>query len=184
MKETEKLATHIGVQVRALRHERGLSAVVLAQRSGISQPFLSQIERGITAPSLTTLYALARALEVPISRLLAQVDRAEEDAPVVRASEGIEQFARVLVSSEGSPQIEALEHEFVPGEGDRGWFHHPGQDFLYVIDGVVELQREGYPAEVLEAGAARLYEGDTPHRCVLHGEKPARTVLVAVRPEQ
>lgn len=183
VEDANGLAAGVGARVRAVRGERGLSAVVLARQAGISQPFLSQIERGHAAPSLTTLYALARSLDVSIGRLLTQAESADGGLePLVRASEGIEQFARVLVSSEGPPQVEALEHEFTPGEGDRDWFHHEGQDLLYVIEGIVELQRRDHPNEILRAGSARLYDGETPHRCVLHGEQPARTLLVAIRP--
>src|SRR5688572_24558184 len=56
----------MGGAIRALRQQRGLSAVALARAIGMSTSLVSQIERGVTAPSLEVLWAIARALQVPI----------------------------------------------------------------------------------------------------------------------
>src|SRR5688500_3489777 len=56
----------MGGEIRALRQQRGLSAVALARAIGMSTSLVSQIERGVTAPSLEVLWAIARALQVPI----------------------------------------------------------------------------------------------------------------------
>ncbi|OZC90624.1 hypothetical protein CH254_06775 [Rhodococcus sp. 06-412-2C] len=173
---------NVGTSIRALRKRAGLSATSLAAACGISQPFLSQVERGVSAPSLSTLYALADALGVGVSELLepSTSEVAAEESQVIRASEGADQFARVLIGGGASTDLEAYEHFFTPGDGDRGWFAHPGQDFLYVLEGSVELQRAGMPATTLRTGAAILYAGEIAHRCVLRADAAARTLLVCI----
>ena len=64
----EKSAENIdvGLRLRVLREERGVSMRALARRSGLSANALSMIERGLASPSVSTLNKLAMALEVPI----------------------------------------------------------------------------------------------------------------------
>ncbi|MGB7094027.1 MAG: helix-turn-helix domain-containing protein, partial [Anaerolineales bacterium] len=57
----------VGVRLRELRTERGLSMRALARLSGLSTNALSMVERGKTSPSVSTLYKLSEALEVPIT---------------------------------------------------------------------------------------------------------------------
>lgn len=182
MFDNQGRALELGRRIRALRKAAGLTVVVLAERCEISQPFLSQIERGLATPSLTTLYALAHQLDVPLGSLLDPPSDPVDGrgAQVIQASEGSGQLARVLIPGGASARLEAFEHSFVPGLPDRDWFGHPGEDFIYVLEGAVQLQREGFDPVTLVAGDAIVYEGTAPHRCVLHGDAPARTILVSL----
>jgi transcriptional regulator with XRE-family HTH domain len=65
--EDEILTMDVGSRLRQLRSERGKSMRALARDSGLSTNALSMIERGRTSPSVSTLYKLAEALEVPIT---------------------------------------------------------------------------------------------------------------------
>src|SRR5438046_8014839 len=75
----------IGPRVRALREAEGLSLRELAERSGVSAPMLSQVERGETSPTLATAARIAAGLELSLSQLL----RLDEGGAVsvVRADE-------------------------------------------------------------------------------------------------
>lgn len=66
----------LGVAVRALRHERGLSLEALAHAAGMHTTYLSGIERGNYTPSWKKLGALAEALDVPISEIVLRADGA------------------------------------------------------------------------------------------------------------
>src|SRR5918911_4100959 len=76
----------IGPRVKALREAMDLSLRELAQRSGVSAPMLSQVERGETSPTLHVAARIAEGLELSLSQLL----RLDEDGTVtvVRAGEG------------------------------------------------------------------------------------------------
>jgi transcriptional regulator with XRE-family HTH domain len=59
----------VGRRLRALRHARGLSLKAVAARTGLSIGFLSQVERGLSSPSLRVLTQIADVLEVGLSNL-------------------------------------------------------------------------------------------------------------------
>lgn len=65
----EDLAKLVGERLRAARRERGLSVGGLAEAAGIGKGSLSEVENGVRNPTLSTLYALAGALELPLSTL-------------------------------------------------------------------------------------------------------------------
>src|SRR6266481_6396849 len=71
---SRRLEAGIGIEVRRLRKSLDLTVVELGVAANISAGMLSKIENGTISPSLATLDALARALNVPISRLFAETD--------------------------------------------------------------------------------------------------------------
>src|ERR1700709_2555275 len=74
---------HVGPRVRALREAMDLSLRDLAERSGVSAPMLSQVERGETSPTLAVASRIAHGLELKLSQLL-RLDEAE-NVSIVRA---------------------------------------------------------------------------------------------------
>src|SRR5436189_1103541 len=85
MATSEALVTSVGPRVRALREAMDLSLRDLAERSGVSAPMLSQVERGETSPTLAIAGRIASGLELRLSQLL----RLDEDGhvTVVRRAE-------------------------------------------------------------------------------------------------
>lgn len=169
--------------IRGCRKQRGVSMAVLAARSGLSQPFLSQLERGLATPSLSSIYRIAEALDVTPGTFLRPPDHPgtvshEADPQVIRVDEAAGQIAQVLIPGGRSGLMEAYEHHFEPGRGERGWFEHPGEDFLYVLAGEIVLEVEGEDPLTLRAGQSAHHRGEVPHRCRLSGPEPARTLLV------
>src|SRR3954464_4495463 len=77
--------THVGPRVRALREAMGLSLRDLAQRTGVSAPMLSQVERGEPSPTLAVATRIAGGLELTLSQLL-RLDEAD-GVSVVRHAE-------------------------------------------------------------------------------------------------
>ncbi|WKD35873.1 helix-turn-helix domain-containing protein [Streptomyces xanthophaeus] len=176
-------AIEVGRVIRSCRKQRGVSMAVLATRSGLSQPFLSQLERGLATPSLSSIYRIAEALDVTPGTFLRPPDRPgavshESDPQVIRVNEAAGQIAQVLIPGGRSAVMEAYEHHFEPGRGERGWFEHPGEDFLYVLEGEIVLEVEGEDPLTLRAGQSAHHRGELPHRCRLSGPAAARTLLV------
>jgi len=99
----------IGDRLRTARTERGLSLRALADRLGVSPSLISQVERGLARPSVNTLYAMARELDVSLDELLF-VD--------VRASH-VDPSAVRMGSAEASsgPAVPALRPPRVPVQG-------------------------------------------------------------------
>src|SRR5688572_23233740 len=73
----------VGVRIREVRTARGMTLTGLARSTGLSAGLISQVERGLTNPSLETLRRIARTLDVPLFSLFREPD-AESEAVVVR----------------------------------------------------------------------------------------------------
>jgi transcriptional regulator with XRE-family HTH domain len=137
------LEERIGGRLAALRRARGITLQGLAARCGLSASFLSQVERGISAPSIVSLYRICQGLGISVSQVLP--DPGLEDSPVrqheaqrpLRISEG---GASYLYLSGDFPerQLEALINEFPPGHKHPPTTHE-GEEFGYVLAGDLAL---------------------------------------------
>jgi transcriptional regulator with XRE-family HTH domain len=158
--DSEDLHVELGRWLRLLRRRRGLSLAAVAESSGLSQSFLSQMERGLVQPSLRSVNRVAKALGTTASAVFALQDAGP--VSLVRHGEGeIYSEARVLVR--GNRAIHPLEIRGAPTEfGD--YFEHPGEEMLYVIAGRIEAEVGGVTRYVLEPGDALYYEGMVGHR--------------------
>ncbi|MFI6643243.1 helix-turn-helix domain-containing protein [Streptomyces sp. NPDC050504] len=153
----DKEALRVGSAVRRRRRSLGLTLASVAERSGLSVPFLSQIENERARPSARSLDKVAEALETTAERLRAAADSART-VDVVRAKES-ESGVRRLVH--GRHQLGALEFT---GEQDTGReFQHRNDEVLYVADGAVEVEAEGR-AYRLERGDTLYLSGGVRHR--------------------
>lgn len=161
-------APSVGVNLRRLRSRRGLSLERLAQRSGVSRAMLSQIELGHSAPTITVLWKVARALDVTFSALISERGTAAPTVLFARA-------ARLLTNQEATFSSRALfpfdkprRTEFyelrlkVSGQ-ERAHPHPLGTlENLVVTTGTVEI---GVEEELhrLSAGDAILFGADVSH---------------------
>jgi transcriptional regulator with XRE-family HTH domain len=158
--QDEPLHVELGRWLRLLRRRQGLSLAAVAETSGLSQSFLSQMERGLVQPSLRSVNRVARALGTTASAVFALQDPGP--VSLVRRGEG-EIYAEARVLVRGNRAIHPLEIRGAPTEfGD--YFEHPGEEMLYVIAGRIEAEVGGATRYVLEPGDALYYEGMVGHR--------------------
>lgn len=177
----------VGVRIRDARVAAGLSMGNLARQSGVSQPFISQLERGQFSPSLSTLYRVAAVLDVPPSALLPdgngggrKVARAGRGARLPMSEEPHSPVARML-SQASSDVLEAFEYDIEPSPEPTDWFAHSGEELIYVLSGVLALELEGQEPVVLRRGDSIHFEATAPHRWVVAGKRSAKIVLVVAR---
>ncbi|MGQ9477020.1 MAG: helix-turn-helix domain-containing protein [Candidatus Bipolaricaulia bacterium] len=163
----------IGERIRAARQQKGLTLEELAARTGLSVSFISQVERGISSPSIVSLYSICKALEIPVTRVLAEGSRAP--STVTKADEQLQiRISNSAVSyrylSGAFPErvIEVLINEFPPN------YHHPlapheGEEFGYVLEGhlVLKIGDESYP---LGPGDSYHFLATKPHGYETAGE--------------
>ena len=187
--ELDPLRVAVGLAIRRARKDTGMSMRALAVACGVSQPFLSAVERGGSTPSIATLYRLADVLGTsPANLLPAPTDG---DISVVRAGEGRlvpssdrpnSAMGRV-VFSDPSRQLEIYEYAATPTDDLDVWFDHPGDTVLHLIDGTMQVEFEARPPVVLAAGDCLIHPGPIAHRWSIVGEAPIRLFLLIVRPE-
>ncbi len=171
----DDLARLVGERLRAARHERGLSLAALAEAAGVGKGSLSEIENGARNPTLSTLYALAGTLGVPLATLLA--DRAGTRI----ASPGIE--ARLLdVSRDDGATVEVYRLTIDPGARHQSAAHGPGvTEHLLVTAGRARVGRLSEETEIGPGEAAR-WLSDVAHGYTAVGTDPVTSVLVIRSP--
>ncbi|UGT40458.1 helix-turn-helix domain-containing protein [Nocardia yamanashiensis] len=151
--EEDRVARSVGALLRDLREKAGLSTRALAAKAGISQAFLSQLERGASTPSVFTIYRLAEALGVSPGTLLPAPSPAAELVRIVRADEGdlipvadrpdsaIGRFMTLGTDS----QLDISEYVIAPGQYASEWWQldNDGEVAIYVVRGRLDIEFEG-----------------------------------------
>jgi transcriptional regulator with XRE-family HTH domain len=159
---TDDEALALGRRLRALRKERGLTLTQIAAVTGLSAAFISQAERGLCRVSIPSLGRLAQALDVEAYTLIlperARADRVEitrrrERPGYVQADDAPSSSASPLTGA--GHQVRVVEVSGGPFQR-TGPFRHLNDEFLYVIDGSMEIEVDG-TVEVLEAGDSLVF---------------------------
>src|SRR5829696_2758370 len=176
----------LGTRVRSLREAMDLSLRDLAERSGVSAPMLSQVERGDTSPTLAVAQKIASGLDLTLSQLL----RLDEDrhVVVVRAGEGRSRRRRGHRTEELTPPLpgqraDVSVHTLAPGSATGGPddppLHEPGsRETAVVLEGEVELFIDGQRQGLAE-GDSVTFDADLPHHFENNGSVPSRFIAVA-----
>jgi transcriptional regulator with XRE-family HTH domain len=181
---TDDVRAAVGQAIRRAREAAGLSMRALARASEMSQPFLSQVEKGETSPSLSSLYRLAHALGLPPSQLMPAVS-APRGVSVLRRGEGRELAVSEapgaahgrLLSGGAGHLLEVVEYRVEPGADLGGWFESDGEMTVYVIDGEVEVTLEDEGSWRIGPGEAISHPADVRHRWACVGGGAARILL-------
>jgi transcriptional regulator with XRE-family HTH domain len=185
------LEMSLGREIRRLRKKYGMTVIALASQAGLSSGMLSKIENGLTSPSLSTIQALAAALNVSVTTLFRRHER-RRDATLVKAGEGLiihrrgslaGHEYRLLGHSVGKnvtmePYLITLtdKSEVFPS------FQHSGTEFTYILDGRIDYHHSGVTYS-LGPGDSLFFDGEAPHGperlietpirficCISHGE--------------
>jgi XRE family transcriptional regulator, regulator of sulfur utilization len=177
----------IGARVKALREASSLSLRDLAERSGVSAPMLSQVERGETSPTLTVAARIAAGLDLRLSQLLrldeggsVTIVRATERAGGGNAKRG-HRF-EVMTPAQPGQRSELSRHTLARGGAtgapDDPPMHEPGSRETALVErGSVVLVCDGRRHELSE-GDCVTFDADLPH----HFENPtdAEAAFLAV----
>jgi transcriptional regulator with XRE-family HTH domain len=176
----------VGQRVRSIRQLRRLTLKEVAERSGLSESFLSQAERGVTSASIASLQRIAEALGVAVSDLFApdgtrqpRVSRADQRRLVAWGKLG----RKALLTPKPFHHLEVVLAELDPGgsTGDEPYQHGDSEELFFVLSGRVRLQLDAETYE-LGPGDSVQYRSSTPHRIGNHGTERAEVMFVVSPP--
>lgn len=179
----------LGQAVRARRNQLGLTLSKVAEGTGLSVPFLSQVETAFAAPSLISLFAIARVLDTTPERLLAGpvpgdvvVTRSGEGQRYVITDDAPNSFRRQLTGL-GEP-FSVAEYEVEPGSDLGGFFASDGREMIHVKVGRLAVDIETDDGELLthelRADDTMVYTTAQRHRWRPLGRSCTRFVHVSV----
>jgi transcriptional regulator with XRE-family HTH domain len=194
-------AADIGTRVAAHRTRKGMKVSALAREAGVSPSLISQIERGQSRPSVSTLFALAEALGVPVDAFFrdqAEPPREsadgqpEERPPVPRSRFVVRRPERAGIDIEGGVRwerltpaqlddLEFMELVYAPGaESNAALYRHPGMEMVLVLEGRLTIF-VGFDRYELEERDSIAFPSTIPHRYVNETDSVMRAVTVIVR---
>lgn len=187
----------IGKRTAAYRVQRGMRVSDLARGAGVSPSLVSQIERGQSRPSVSTLFALAETLGLPVDAFFreqpddtvtadTQPTPAPADPHVVRRAE------RVAVDIEGGVRwerltpntlrdVEFLELVYGPGaQSSPALYRHPGTEMIVILSGRLDIHL-GFDCYHLAPGDSMHFSSALPHRYVNPTDQTTRAVTTILR---
>ncbi len=186
------LAGGIGRRLAAHRGRRGMRVAELAREVGVTPGLISQIERGQSRPSVSTLFALARALDVPVDAFFREPEPAQAPARVPAGAPEryvVRRGDRAAIDIEGGVRWERLTPRTLPhldffelvyaagAESNPPLYTHPGTEMVLVTTGSLEIS-VGFEVYGLEPGDSMEFPSSMPHRYVNTGGDTARAVTV------
>ncbi|MDQ8703887.1 cupin domain-containing protein [Streptomyces sp. LHD-70] len=168
----------IGRLLRRERLDRGFTLEKLAERTGLSRSYLSNVERDVNSPTINTLRTIVEALGTTLSRLFQAADRERRvltrpDQRVELTRAGVEGIAYSLLNPGPEGRLEMMILEVAPGASSGDHPHtHTGEEVGLLLSGELDYWVDGvhYP---LQPGDCVSFESSTPHRYHNPGDVPA-----------
>jgi transcriptional regulator with XRE-family HTH domain len=181
-------AFHFGARLRAFRRERGWSLTRAAEAVGVTASSLSRIENGKMSPTLDVIQKIVRAMKLhPYDVLGKTVNVPATDVVSVtrKGQEELTELPNILYAplhpdtEPGGikPILVTLFARSVKEYG--GLTAHAGEEFLYVLAGIIELHLEGRDTVRLAAGDSCMFSSHIPHAYVTVGASQAKLLIVA-----
>ncbi|HEX6872229.1 MAG TPA: helix-turn-helix domain-containing protein [Micromonosporaceae bacterium] len=175
----------VGRQLRHLRRARGLTLAQLADRAGVTDGYLSNVEKGTTVPTLSALATLAAALGSDLTsffpsrpRRKVHLHRAEE-LDHLKISRSAAETYTILSARSVEPSFTGLLDEIAPSASDTTYSYF-GERFLLLLAGAIEL-RIGAARHQLTPGDSIHYSSHPDHSLRVTSTTPA-TILWVVTP--
>ncbi|SMX50606.1 helix-turn-helix domain-containing protein [Maliponia aquimaris] len=165
----------LGQRVRELRKERNWTLEQAARQAGLARSTLSKIENGQMSPTYDALKKLAVGLQISVPQLFTppQQEKVNGRLAVTRGGEG---QSHATATYEHELLAEALTRKKMLPYRARvrarkmdefdGWVRHDGEEFLYVLTGVITLYTEFYEPIEMKRGDSAYYDATMGHNVV------------------
>ncbi len=165
----------LGERVREFRRRNNWTLEEAGRRTGLARSTLSKIENEQMSPTFEVVQKLAAGLEIELPQLFvaAESEGTSGRRTLTRAGEG---RARVTPTYEHELlNVELARKKMIPFktrvrarsfEEFSSWVRHPGEEFLFVLEGGIAFYTEFYEPVVLSAGDSVYYDSEMGHACV------------------
>jgi transcriptional regulator with XRE-family HTH domain len=178
---------NLGERVRELRRSRGWTLEEAATRAGLARSTLSKIENGQMSPTFDAVKKLAQGLAISVPQLFTPPSRAQVNGrmAVTKSGAGLAQatatyehelLAAHLTKKQMLPYRATIRaRNFAEFDG---WVRHDGEEFLYVLTGVIRLFTEFYEPVDLRRGDSAYYDASMGHNVISLSDEDATILWV------
>ncbi|MCX8509403.1 MAG: XRE family transcriptional regulator [Rhodobacteraceae bacterium] len=183
-------ALDLGQRVRDLRKAHGWTLEQAAVQAGLARSTLSKIENGQMSPTYEALKKLAEGLKISVPQLFTPPSRNQVNGRMALTRQG-EGLAHPTVTYEHEILAQGLMRKKMLPYRARirarsldefdGWVRHDGEEFLYVLTGVVRLFTEFYEPADLKRGDSAYYDASMGHNLISLSEEDASVLWVTSR---
>lgn len=180
---------NLGVRVRDLRTSRGWTLQQAAKQAGLARSTLSKIENGQMSPTYDALKKLAVGLEISVPQLFtppgSETGQVSGRMSVTKTGQGKchatttyehELLGEALSNKRMLPYRARIRARRV--EEFDGWVRHDGEEFLYVLTGVIRLYTEFYEPFEMRRGDSAYYDATMGHNVVSVSDEDANILWV------
>ncbi len=190
-KEVPEALDAIGERLREERKKAGISQRELARRLDLSPSLISQLENGLSKPSVGTLYAIVTELGVSLDSVIRGEEftdggparRAEAPSPLVRPGQrqaidldsGVRWEELTAGTEDGIDFLHATYEVGGSSTPDESLMRHHGREYGYIISGTLGIQI-GFETFELTAGDSIAFDSTRPHRLFNKGDVPVQAV--------
>ncbi len=178
---------NLGERVRDLRKDRKWTLEQAAQKAGLARSTLSKIENGQMSPTYDALKKLAIGLEISFPQLFTppQKDQINGRMVVTKSGDGVnhitttyehELLGESLTKKRMLPYRARIRARNIDEFG--GWVRHDGEEFLYVLTGVIKLYTEFYEPVEMRRGDSAYYDASMGHNVISTSAEDATILWV------
>jgi DNA-binding transcriptional MerR regulator len=176
-------ARNLGPKLRQLRRRQGIGVVEAARRAKISPGFLSAIELSRANPSVATLQRLAATYGTTVLEFFDMPKHARRLVrPRERRTIELASGIRIEDLSIGAKQLESQLFTVPPGAGSDGAYSHQGEEFIFMVQGTLELWLDELECHTLQRGDSFWFESTVGHRWFNPSDEPAVLLWINTPP--
>lgn len=193
--DIEERLDGIGDRLREERVKAGISQRELARRLGLSASMISQLESGLSKPSVGTLYAIVTELDLSLDRVIRGEDYAASDRPEALAeisplvhpdqrqsidlASGVRWEELTAASEDGIDFLHATYEVGGASTPDESLMRHHGREYGYVMSGKLGIQI-GFRVYEMGPGDSIAFDSTRPHRLYNMGDQPVHAIWFVV----
>lgn len=190
--QSKKSPYRFGDKLRAVRERKGFTLKTVAQKAGVSESLVSQIERNKVSPAIDTLLSLAEVLEISLEFLFEEYHKTRQVQIIhsnerKRIEEELVCFEEIADSNDATEEAHAIESYIItipPGsKTHRGSYGHPGRELGLILEGSGQFHYETKIYE-LSTGDSISFSASSPHILVNNTDKPLKAVWVVTPPQR
>ncbi len=182
-KTARKSGLRLNEQLVRLRRERQLTLAQVSEATGLSVSFLSAVERGQANASVATLQKMAHLYGVNVRSFFGESSAEQRlvrprDRKVLEPQPGI----RMEYTARGETVMDPAVFRIAPGATSGGSYHHEGEEFIYMLQGTLEVWLDELERYTLESGDCLYFKSTHAHRFQNLGDKEAVLLWVNTPP--
>lgn len=180
----------IGTKLRSIRRGNDWTLAEVAKRTGIPVSTLSRIENNQVSPTYDQLTRLSDGLELDIAQLFSEqqrpaaalmqarrsINHLDEGQVIETAHQALRYLSTDLLNKSFTPILADIKTRRIEDFGE--FLSHPGEEFLFVVEGELELHTECYAPALLKAGESIYFDSTVPHAYINTG--PGRCLALSI----